>query len=97
MDIRTGDYVTLKSVKEVKSFYKFWDMTDDGNVTTETEYFSTNMLDAMETSNKYKVLEANQDGVWVDIKGKMWGFDEMCIKDVYRLTKVSNSKMEQKD
>lgn len=88
MDIRTGDYVTLKSVEEVKSFYKFWDMADDGNVTTDTDYFSTNMLDAMGTSNKYRVIETNQDGVWIDIKGKMWCFDEMCIKDVYRLTKV---------
>ena len=92
MNIETGDYVTLKSIEEVKPFYKFWDMANDGNVTTDTDYFSTNMLDAMGTSNKYKVLEANQDGVWVDIKGKMWGFDEMCIKDVYRLTKVNNSE-----
>ena len=89
MNIETGDYVTLKSIEEVKPFYKFWDMANDGNVTTDTDYFSTNMLDAMGTSNKYKVLEVNQDGVWVDIKGKMWGFDEMCIKDVYRLKKVN--------
>ena len=88
MDIRTDDYVTLKSIEEVKPFYKFWDMVDDGNVITETEYFSTNMLDAMGTSNKYRVLEANQDGIWIDIGGKMWGFDERCIKDVYRLTKI---------
>ena len=89
MDIRTGDYVTLKSVEEVKPLYKFWDATSSGSVITDTDCFSTNMLDAMGTSNKYKVLEANQDGIWVDIKGKMWGFDEMCIKDVYRLVKVS--------
>ena len=89
MDIRTGDYVTLKSVEEVKPLYKFWDVTNDGNAITDTEYFSTDMLDAMGTSNKYKVLEVNQDDVWVDIEGKMWGFDEMCIKDVYRLTKVN--------
>lgn len=88
MDIRTGDYVTLKSVEEVKPLYKFWDVTSSGSIITDTDCFSTNMLDAMGTSNKYKVLEANQDGVWVDIKGKMWGFDEMCIKDIYRLVKV---------
>ena len=88
MNIETGDYVTLKSIEEVKPFYKFWDMANDGNVTTDTDYFSTNMLDAMGTSNKYKVIEVNQDGVWIDIKGKMWCFDEKCIKDVYRLTKV---------
>lgn len=89
MDIRTGDYVTLKSVEEVKHLYEFWDMANDGNVITNTDYFTAEMLDAMGTSNKYKVIEANQDGVWVDIKGKMWSFDEMCIKDVYRLTKVN--------
>ena len=89
MDIRTGDYVTLKSVEEVKPLYKSWDVTSSGSVITNTDCFSTNMLDAMMTSNKYKVLEADRYGVWVDIKGKMWGFDEKCIKDVYRLVKVS--------
>ena len=88
MDIRKGDYVTLKSVMEVKPLYKFWNVTSSGSVITNTEYFSTNMLDAMMTSNKYKVLEADRYGIWVDIKGKRWGFDEKCIKDVYRLTKI---------
>ena len=88
MNIYEGDYVTLKSIEEVRPLYKFWDMANAGNVTTDTDYFSTNMLDAMGTSNKYKVLEANQDGVWIDIEGKLWCFDEMCIKDVYRLVKV---------
>ena len=89
MDIRNGDYVTLKSIEEVKPFYKFWDVTSIGSVITDTDCFSTNMLEAMGTSNKYRVLEVNPHYVWIDIKGKMWGFDEMCIKDVYRLTKVS--------
>ena len=89
MDIRTGDYVTLKSVEEVKSLYEFWDVANDENAITDTDYFTAEMLDAMGTSNKYRVIEANQDGIWIDIKGKMWCFDEMCIKDVYRLTKVN--------
>ena len=89
MNIRTDDYVTLKSIEEVKPFYKFWDMADDGNVITNTDYFSTDMLEAMGTYNKYRVLEANQDGIWIDIKGKMWCFDEMCIKGVYKLVKVN--------
>ena len=89
MNIRTGDYVTLKSVEEVKPFYKFWDMAVDGTVITNTDYFTDEMLDAMGTSNKYKVIEANPDGIWIDIKGKMWCFDEQCIKDIYRLTKVN--------
>ena len=89
MNIHAGDYVTLKSVKEVKPLYKFWDVTSMGSVITDADCFSTNMLDAMGTSNKYRVLEANQDDIWIDIEGRMWGFDKMCIKDVYRLTKVS--------
>ena len=88
MDIRTGDYVTLKSVKEVKPFYKDWYVTNDGSIITETDYFTESMIDAMESSDTYKVVEVTPDGIWIDIEGKMWGFDEMCIKDVYRLTKI---------
>lgn len=88
MDIRTDDYVTLKSIEEVKPFYKFCDMVNNGTVITDTDYFTAEMLDAMGTSNKYRVIEVNQDSVWIDIKGKMWVFDERCIKDVYRLTKI---------
>ena len=89
MNIRTDDYVTLKSIEEVKPFYKFCDMVNDGTVITNTDYFTAEMLDAMGTSNKYKVIEANQDDIWIDIKGKMWCFDKMCIKDVYKLVKVN--------
>ena len=89
MNIETGDYVTLKSIEEVKSFYKLWDVANEGNVITNTDYFTAEMLDAMGTSSKYIVVEVNSDSVWIDIKGKMWVFDEMCIKDVYRLTKVN--------
>lgn len=90
MDIRTGDYVTLKSIEEVKPLYEFWyKIKNTESVITETDYFSINMLDAMGTPNKYRVIEVNQEGIWVDIEEKMWVFDEMCIKDVYRLTKVS--------
>ena len=88
MDIRTGDYVTLKSVKEVKPLYKDWYVTNDGSIITETDYFTESMIDAMESSDTYKVVEVTPDGIWIDIEGKMRGFDEMCIKDVYRLVKV---------
>jgi len=88
MDIRTGDYVTLKSVEEVKPLYKDWYVTNDGSIITETDYFTESMIDAMESSDTYKVVEVTPDGIWIDIEGKMWGFDKMCIKDVYRLTKI---------
>ena len=44
MDIRTGDYVTLKSVEEVKFLYKFWDVTDNGCVNAGTNYFTNATL-----------------------------------------------------
>ena len=89
MNIITDDYVTLKSFEEVKHFYKFCDMVNDGTVITNTDYFTDEMLDAMGTSNKYRVIEANQEAIWIDIKGKMWCFDEKCVKDVYKLVKVN--------
>ena len=89
MDIRTGDYVTLKSVEEVKLLYEIWNVADDDNVTTYTDYFTESMIEAMESSDTYKVVEVTSEDVWIDIKGKMWCFDKMCIKDVYRLTKVN--------
>ena len=46
MNIRTDDYVTLKSFEEVKPFYKFCDMVNDGTVITNTDYFTEEMLDA---------------------------------------------------
>lgn len=89
MDIRTGDYVTLKSVEEVKPLYKFWDVTGSGSVITDTDYFTESMTDAMGTSNKYTVVEVSPDYVWIDIDGMKWWFEEKCIKDVYILVKVS--------
>ena len=89
MDIRTGDYVTLKSVEEVKLLYEIWNVADDDNVTTYTDYFTESMIEAMESSDTYKVVEVTSEDVWIDVEGKMWCFDKMCIKDVYRLTKVN--------
>ena len=89
MDIRTGDYVTLKSVEEVKLLYEIWNVADDDNVITYTDYFTESMIEAMESSDTYKVVEVTSEDVWIDVEGKMWRFDKMCIKDVYRLTKVN--------
>lgn len=89
-----GDYITLRSIKEVKLFYKEWNVADNGCVNADGDFFSTEMLEAMESSNKYKVVDINKDTdtIWVDIKGKMWDFDSLCIKEVYRLTKVASRK-----
>ena len=89
MDIRTGDYVTLKSVEEVKPFYKDWYVTSSGSVATDTDYFTESMIDAMESSDMYEVVEVTPDDVWIDVEGTVFGFEKKCIKDIYRLTKVS--------
>lgn len=89
MNIHTGDYVTLKSVEEVKFFYKFWDVANNGCVNAGTNYFTNEMLDVMGTSNMYKVVRVKPDYVLVDIEGTLWRFDKRCIKDIYRLTKVN--------
>lgn len=89
MDIHAGDYVTLKSVEEVKSIYKFWKTTDGGSVDTDTNHFAESMLDAMGTSNMYQVVGVTPDDVWVDIAGTFWEFEKKCIKDIYRPTKVN--------
>ena len=94
MNIETGDYVTLKSIDEVKPLYKYWTEEDNGCVDTDTNYFTEEMLEAMESSNKHRVVGVDKDSdtIWVDIEGKMFGFEEMCIKEVYRLTKVASRK-----
>lgn len=89
MDIHAGDYVMLKSVDEVKPLYKDWYVPSSGSVITDTDYFTKSMMDAMESYDTYKVVEVTPDDVWIDVEGKMWCFDKMCIKDVYRLTKVN--------
>ena len=89
MDIRTGDYVTLKSVEEVKSLYEIWDVTSSGSVATDTDYFTESMIDAMDSFDMYKVVEVTPDDVWIDVEGTVFGFEKKCIKDIYRLTKVN--------
>ena len=47
------------------------------------------MIDAMESSDMYEVVEVTPDDVWIDVEGTVFGFEKKCIKDVYRLTKVN--------
>lgn len=34
-----GDYITLKSIKEVKPFYKEWSVVDNGCVNADEDFF----------------------------------------------------------
>ena len=66
--VNVGDYVTLKSIKEVKPLYKKFDIVTDAFggidcVFAEDEfgngvYYQHEMLDAMESPNVYKVVRA---------------------------------------
>ena len=89
MNIHAGDYVTLKSVEVVKPLYEIWDVTSSGSVATDTDYFTESMIDAMDSSDMYEVVEVTPDDVWIDVEGTVFGFEKKCIKDVYRLTKVN--------
>lgn len=89
MNIYAGDYVTLKSTEEVKPLYEIWDVTSSGSVATDTDYFTESMIDAMDSSDMYEVVEVTPDDVWIDVEGTVFGFEKKCIKDVYRLTKVN--------
>lgn len=92
MNIHAGDYVMLKSVDEVKHFYKEWKSVFTSKETfidTGDRYFSHTMLNAMDASNVYRVAWLDNDKVFVFVDNNVYAFDEKCIKDVYRLTKVN--------
>ena len=91
MKLNPGDYVTLKSVEEVKHFYNTWTPVEHGCVIAGfpcISYFTEEMLDAMESSDMYRVEKVSIDGVWIDIDGEIWYFGMRFIKNVYRLVKI---------
>ena len=102
MNIETGDYVTLKSIKEVKPLYKKFDIVTDAFggidcVFAEDEfgkgvYYQHEMLDAMESPNVYKVVRAKENSFLLTltllVDTEFW-FDNKCIKDVYKVTKIN--------
>lgn len=101
MKANAGDYVTLKSIKEVKPLYKKFDVVTDafGRIVycvAEDElgkeaYYPLEMLNAMESPNVYKVIGVKEDSFLLTltlfVDDEFW-FDNKCIKDVYRLTKI---------
>ena len=102
MKVNVGDYVTLKSIKEVKPFYKKFNVYTDafGRIDcafAEDEvgkrvYYQHEMLDAMESPNMYKVVGIKEDSFLLKltllVDTEFW-FDNKCIKDIYGLTKVN--------
>lgn len=102
MKVNVCDYVTLKSIKEVKPLYKKFDVVTDafGRIDcafAEDEvgkrvYYQHEMLDAMESPNMYKVVGIKEDSFLLKltlfVDDEFW-FDNKCIKDIYGLTKIS--------
>ena len=102
MKVNVGDYVTLKSIKEVKLLYKKFDIVTDAFggidcVFAEDEfgkgvYYQHEMLDAMESPNVYKVVRAKENSFLLTLTllvDTEFRSDNKCIKAVYTLTKIS--------
>ena len=92
MDIHKGDYITLKSLKEVMQLYDDCELivNDSGkSLIADNTYFSPDMIDALGESEVYRVERVDGDDFVIIIDGNSYWFDKKCIKDVYRLTKVS--------
>ena len=92
MDIRTGDYVTLKSLKDVMRLYDDCELIVNGcgkSLIAENTYFSSEMIDALGTSEVYEVERVDGGDFVITIDGNSYWFDKKCVKDVYKLVKVS--------
>ena len=92
MDIRKGDYITLKSLKDVMWLYDDCELIVNGcgkSLIADNTYFSSEMIDALGTSEVYKVERVDGGDFVIIIDGNSYWFDNKCIKDVYKLVKVS--------
>ena len=91
MKLNKGDYVTLKSLKDVMRLYDGCELIVNGcgkSLIADNTYFSSDMIDALGTSEVYKVERADGGDFVIIIDGNSYWFEEKCIKDIYRLTKV---------
>ena len=92
MKLNKGDYITLKSLKDVMKLYDDCELINNGcgkSLIADNTYFSLDMVDALGASEVYKVEQVEGDDFVIIINGNSYWFDKKCIKDVYRLTKVS--------
>ena len=86
-----ADYITLKSLKNVMQLYDDCELIINGcgkSLIAENTYFSPEMVDALGTSEVYRVEQVEGDDFVIIIDGSSYWFNKKCIKDVYRLTKV---------
>ena len=90
MKLNKGDYITLKSLKDVMKLYNDCELIVDGcgkSLIADNTDFSQEMIDALGASEMYKVERAEEDDFVIIINGNSYWFDKKCIKDVYRLQK----------
>ena len=91
MNINEGDYIMLKSLKDVMKLYDDCELIRFGcgkSLIAGNTYFSQEMVDALGTSEVYRVERVDGGDFVIIIDGSSYWFDKKCIKDVYRLTKV---------
>lgn len=91
MKLNKGDYITLKSLKDVMQLYDDCELIVNGcgkSLIADNTYFSPEMVDALGTSEVYKIERVDGGDFVITIDGDSYWFEEKCIKDIYRLTKV---------
>lgn len=91
MKLNKGDYITLKSLKDVMKLYDDCELIVNGcgkSLIAGNTYFSQEMVDAFGISEVYRVERVDGSDFVIIIDGNSCWFDKRCIKDVYKLVKV---------
>ena len=91
MKINKGDYITLKSLKDVMKLYDDCELIVNDcrkSLIADNAYFSPEMVDVLGTSEVYKVERVDGDDFVIIIDGNSYLFSKRCIKDAYKLVKV---------
>lgn len=92
MKLNKGDYITLKSLKNVMQLYDDCELIINGcgkSLIADNTYFSTEMVDVLGKSEVYKIERVDGGDFVITIDGNSYWFEKKCIKDVYKLVKVS--------
>ena len=92
MNINAGDYIMLKSLKDVMKLYEDCELIRFGygkSLIAGNTYFSQEMVNILGKSEVYRVEQVDGDDFAIIINGNSYWFSKECIKDVYRLVKVS--------
>ena len=91
MNINAGDYITLKSLKDVMQLYDDCELIVNGrgkSLIAGNTYFSPEMVDVLGTSEVYKVEQVYGGDFVIIINGNSYWFDKKCVKSVYKLVQV---------